>query len=419
MKIKKLLIILVTLFGFVFYAKAQSIIEQYTINNSPLPTNVISCLVWNATNQILWIGTEEGLASYRPTTQQWEVYTMNNSDLPDNTIRSLAIDAQQRLWIGTLSGGLANFDGQIWRIFDQSNSDLPDNFIHSIHITPDQNMWIGSTGGATHINPNGSMTTYYISIPAVTLNNVTDTYVQTDGTVWFTTINAGLVQMSTGNFSSFTATTSPLTDNTNLAICATNNGETLWLASPFAGWNAFTPPNTWHSYNTINSNIASNFFQDIVANNAGQILGGSTNAGVVIFTPQDNTWTTISSSNSTLLNDDVRALALQNDSVIWVGTAGGLALLQIALPTNVTPASNDFEVYINYDDQQNLWQIQENSGKATLNLSIYNILGEKIVDKIVSPQSSIDIPKLPTGIYICQIKDPTSNYTYNQKVWIP
>jgi ligand-binding sensor domain-containing protein len=61
---------------------------------------------------------------------------------------SIAIDAQGNKWIGTLTKGLAKFDGVNWTVYNTSNSGLPYDYVHAIAIDKKGNKWIGTYGRA-------------------------------------------------------------------------------------------------------------------------------------------------------------------------------------------------------------------------------------------------------------------------------
>jgi ligand-binding sensor domain-containing protein len=74
----------------------------------------------------------------------WTVYNSSNSGLPYDYVYAIAIDGQGNKWIGTLSGGLAKFDGVNWTVYNTSNSDLPYNDVWAIAIDGQGNKWIGT-----------------------------------------------------------------------------------------------------------------------------------------------------------------------------------------------------------------------------------------------------------------------------------
>ena len=66
-----------------------------------------------------------------------------NSGLPNNCVYSITFDQKGKLYIGTMGGGLAIFDGKSkWKIYNEKNSEIPQDWIYSIAI--DKNLISGS-----------------------------------------------------------------------------------------------------------------------------------------------------------------------------------------------------------------------------------------------------------------------------------
>ncbi|MEN6512092.1 MAG: two-component regulator propeller domain-containing protein, partial [Chloroherpetonaceae bacterium] len=82
----------------------------------------------------MWVGTDGGLVSIDKTTGDPTFYNSSNSGLPNNYVWSIAIDGSGTKWIGTLAGGLAQFDGTNWTVYHALKSGLPNNFVLSIAI---------------------------------------------------------------------------------------------------------------------------------------------------------------------------------------------------------------------------------------------------------------------------------------------
>jgi hypothetical protein len=94
----------------------------------------------------IWVGTVGGgLAKFDGVNMTF--YNTVNSLLPSDNISSIAIDKWGNKWVGTSGGGLAKFDDKFWTIYNTSNSGLPDNNVHAIVIDEQGNKWIGTNGG--------------------------------------------------------------------------------------------------------------------------------------------------------------------------------------------------------------------------------------------------------------------------------
>lgn len=76
--------------------------------------------------------------------------------LPQSTVTSIAQTPDGYLWIGTLLGGLARFDGERFVTFHPGNTpELPSIEIHQLLVDPHGTLWIGVVEGAIISRRNG------------------------------------------------------------------------------------------------------------------------------------------------------------------------------------------------------------------------------------------------------------------------
>ncbi len=68
-----------------------------------------------------------------------------------NYIVSSAVDAKNRLWVGTLGGGASRFDGRRWKTFTTEEG-LAGNVVHAIRVDPKGVLWFGTDGGASRFD---------------------------------------------------------------------------------------------------------------------------------------------------------------------------------------------------------------------------------------------------------------------------
>jgi len=68
-----------------------------------------------------------------------------------NYVVSSVIDSQNRLWVGTLGGGLSQFDGKKWKSYTIQDG-LSGNIVHALKIDAKGNLWIGTEGGVSRFD---------------------------------------------------------------------------------------------------------------------------------------------------------------------------------------------------------------------------------------------------------------------------
>ncbi len=83
----------------------------------------------------------------------WTMYSTADG-LPWNFITALSVDTNNILWIGT-QNGLSKFDGTTFTNFAVQNSGLTANYISDIDVDIFNNKWIGTSNGISVYNENG------------------------------------------------------------------------------------------------------------------------------------------------------------------------------------------------------------------------------------------------------------------------
>ncbi|GEM_PF-3433791 len=137
--------------------------DLYDHTNSPLPEPVDSIGIdielparhLAVTGDDLWITTHQAIGGLiRKTGDDWEQYTTENSDLPSNIVSSVVAQSENQLWVSTLpteysptNGGLVFIDNGNWTVYTADNS-LPTNYVRA-HVAEGENyMWASFGSGA-------------------------------------------------------------------------------------------------------------------------------------------------------------------------------------------------------------------------------------------------------------------------------
>jgi streptogramin lyase len=81
----------------------------------------------------------------------------------------------------------------------------------------------------------------------------------------------------------------------------------------------------WTIYTAANSGLAYDMMWDLAVDEQGQVWVG-TSGGVSVLDPAGN-WTTYTSANSGLVDDGLNALTIDKQGRVWVGTVNGLSML--------------------------------------------------------------------------------------------
>ena len=100
-------------------------------SSSKAPISLLQKILIDKDNRV-WVGSlSDGVAVQE--SGNWTVYNVE-SGLTSNAINALASDMQGRVWIGT-QWGLNVFDGEAWSVYQMGNSDILDNNVQQLTVT--------------------------------------------------------------------------------------------------------------------------------------------------------------------------------------------------------------------------------------------------------------------------------------------
>jgi len=106
---------------------------------------------------ILWIATEGGLNKYDKVKKKFKRYVSDASNpksLSNNILNCLLVTKQGNLWVGTVGGGLNYFDKktETFTYYTEKNG-LPNNVIYGILEDEKGNLWLSTNRGLAKFNP--------------------------------------------------------------------------------------------------------------------------------------------------------------------------------------------------------------------------------------------------------------------------
>lgn len=154
----------------------------------------------------LWFGTmSKGVARYDG---QALSYLTTQDGLSANAVVSLVEDKAGNIWLGT-QAGLSKFDGESISRYTVKN-DLDHNRISKLLIDSKGNFWVGTWGGVYQFDGN-SFSKFDLPKPDVslhwyqkTMNWVTDIKEDSKGNIWFTRDGYGACRFDGKTFTHFT-----------------------------------------------------------------------------------------------------------------------------------------------------------------------------------------------------------------------
>jgi len=339
--INRLLLIFFLTFFFILHSAAQPFAIKHIGQEEGLPSNSVVSFAQDAQG-CLWMATESGLTRFDG--HSFTAFTKNNSDLISNELNALLYDAtDNQLWIGSQRDGISILDCATLRFRNLSleNGDLITNDVVALAHASDGGIWITHYHyGVEHYDrKTGKMTRYDTSVfPQLATPNWTAVE-DGRGNLFLGHVYSGLsvINLKTKTVKNFrTAKDNPRTlpGNSVYSLCIDSHGN-LWAGTNngLALFNPQTEDFTNFSHNAADRfSLVGNRIYNIREMRDGRLwiaadIGGVSilDLGGAMFAAADNVrfqnivptddWQGLSSAN-------VRRLFQDYFGNIWIGTKG-------------------------------------------------------------------------------------------------
>lgn len=377
-------------------AHAQTI-TNYTMEDG-LPSDNVLCISADEMGNI-WFGTQNGLTQYDGST--WEIFnTTTHPEIPHNTITAVTATSNGHVWIGT-DHGASEFDGQAWVTYTTSDG-LGSNRINAILEASNGNIWFAEFNGVTMFD--GDEFTKYGSSDGLPFGGVTDIQEANNGDIIMASGLGGVIVYDGSEFSSYTKTEGILSNSTT-ALALTENGE-IWIGTgsgvsvlneDYSVKKHFTKMYTLPPPDTLNP------VEDIQIDSRGNVWVGIyvdylvTVGGVAMY--NGNEWESFDESNG-LAGPTIRALALDLDNNVWVGTSAGVSKISSPYANVSTMVEvQEFEVFPNPTNEiVNIDAV----GESIEVIQLFNTEGKLVKEYTVDHKRntySFPITDLAPGVY--------------------
>jgi signal transduction histidine kinase/ligand-binding sensor domain-containing protein/CheY-like chemotaxis protein len=288
----------------------------------------------------LWVGTSEGLDLLDRESREFSHYRHDKSDpdsLADSYIMSLYKDSAGLLWIGTRAGGVARWNPHSWELGANRPEWLDGKLVTAFADAPDNRLWIGSLGGGLVQFDAATGQSINLDTLLNQHNAIGDTRVMSllqdrHGALWIGTMANGLKRLSDGKIVSIpvkSADAHSLSAAGIMSIFEARDGR-LWIGTHGGGADILDL-----STGTVNQlPYASRFPGALSAENItsfeqdreGNIWIG-TDSGGLDLAREDGTVVKVFKHEpkdpQSLSANTVYSLAMDGSGRIWIATDGG------------------------------------------------------------------------------------------------
>lgn len=313
-------------------------VKQYTETmkgTRHISSNYVRVLSLDAQNR-LWVGTINSLNIYRKENYSFEVYKsniLNKESLSQTSIRSIFTDSQGGTWIGTFFGGLNYYHPLRNRFkniqFIANHNSLNNNIVNCIVEDAQKNLWIGTnSGGVNFYNLKNNTFTYYTKDEELSSNDVKTIYIEEQQNKVLIGTHAGginILHRKTNRIESFNYPPN-LALRSVYAIVPIGNGE-YWLGT-LGGIIRFNP--LLKTFTLVTSEkdgkpVKSTQITTVFKDSKKRLWFGS-EIGLIIYEQEKDELQSISlpPPNSSLNHQFINCIYEGRNELFWIGTRNGM-----------------------------------------------------------------------------------------------
>ncbi len=275
------------------------------------------------------VGTSnEGLKLLDTNNGSYRNLLTYNADKTDITVMDILNTEKDEYWIATQSGiYIMDLKSNRYNYISKKHEDpysLSNNIVQSLFKDRQGGIWASTYfGGVNYFSTRQMIFKKYFpkkSEASISGYAVGEIKSDKNGKLWIATEDAGLNQFNpaTGSFINFNpaATTGSITYSN--VQCLLVSGDSVWAGTFLHGLDLLNlKGEKIRNYNTLNSDIGSNFSDALLKTATGIIIAG-TDKGVYTFNRTRNTFDLVKALPQTFF----RALSEDSTGNIWAGTYG-------------------------------------------------------------------------------------------------
>ena len=275
-------------------------------------------------------------------------HTSWSSDAGITAIRRIKQTPDGYLWLATRAG-LFRFDGVRFTAFRAgSDTGLESSTIQDLLVDPDGSMWVATLGGGLAHYQGGKFHTYTIrdGLPSLDINSL---FRDSHGTLWVGTRGAGIARMVNGRFEQLHVPIPP----TRITALLEDADHSVWIAT--YGFGVFRLQNGTIRSFTIKDGLLDNHIQGLCRDHAGRIW----TAGYKGVSSWDGARFVANAAIHVKVSRAISCIE-DRDRNLWIGSTSGLIRVH---GTEVTKtdrstglSSNDYVWDVFEDREGNLWE---------------------------------------------------------------
>lgn len=117
--------------------------ENFTAVQPGISDEVILSILYEDSENILWVGTADGVSKYQFTNEKWINETWSDNYFGWGGVADLYQSSDGRVWACTLGGGALYWDGELWQFYRNSNTPMRSNSVTTMIEGANGDFWFG------------------------------------------------------------------------------------------------------------------------------------------------------------------------------------------------------------------------------------------------------------------------------------
>ena len=283
--------------------------------------------------QNLWIGTDGGAVNILNRSTGKFTYILpglEKENVSSESVYSIISDKEGRMWIGTLKGGCNVIDEEKNRFLTIERNPfitntLPSNFIYAFFEDKDKDLLIGTDGGGLSVwnRKAGRFTNYRHSAGnsnSISHNALTSIMQDHTGSIWVSTYGGGINKFNkaSGSFEHYRCVNEVTgIENRNVWLLYEDRANIFWVTT-FSDGKVYTFNRTANRFDVFDQSLT-----DIISikeDSDGNLWGGNSSQLVKIDRVKKQ-------HSYYSINKPVRAIFEDSHKNLWIGTEGGGLIL--------------------------------------------------------------------------------------------
>ena len=284
-----------------------------------LSTELVHAIAFDAAGTAWFGGWDGAIDSFDG--EEWASY-ITEDELPGYSVNAMTVDRQGRVWLGTSGPDPVVYDGHDWQTRPGGET-LSTGIIYAMASDSIGNIWFHTSQGTSRLSPeDGSWVTYDTVMEAVEEN-----YEAILGTIRRTRMwamdDADGVWVGSARYDGqawVSYQDEAALGQTDVTAVAIDEDGRVWFGTRDRGL-LVLDGDTWSGYDQENSSLTDNWIKDILIDNENRVWV-ATPTGLNVVTGR---WWQVFTGEAGLINDNVLSLALDAEGRVWLGTKGGVS----------------------------------------------------------------------------------------------